>query len=114
MSQLDRLIRLSFGIILSNMISVSFGTWLVLANFNALLINDERVGRMRVDPTNRHVKVIVDELGIIDLCASGVDFTWSHRCVVSKLIRYCVDRGMENADIDGPYFLMCRYAFFLR
>ncbi|GJV40598.1 zinc knuckle CX2CX4HX4C containing protein [Tanacetum coccineum] len=71
--------------------------WCILGDFNtALYLHDSSVGNSRIDISMREFKECVEELEVMDVQHSGLQFTWSQKPKGREGLLKKIDRVMAN------------------
>ncbi|KAL5562354.1 hypothetical protein UlMin_032101 [Ulmus minor] len=93
----NRAAKRNFWTSIGDIASRFVGPWLIIGDYNIVLRSSERIGGRNVDDSANMVLNALDDMGMIELQASGGIFSWQNRhdrgVIYSK-----IDRGMANAE----------------
>ncbi|KAL5578504.1 hypothetical protein UlMin_020203 [Ulmus minor] len=74
------------------------GAWLVLGEFNRVLSRSDRHGGREETSSLVHMVNALDSLGLMELSAQGLKYTWSNGRDGNSVIRAKLDRCVANED----------------
>ena len=72
------------------------GPWICFGDFNVVLGDNEKGGRIGNSSTLNYLKDILFELGAVDLGFSDNTFTWTNKRWGKNCIKDILDRGIAN------------------
>ncbi|GJW94530.1 sugar transport protein 13 [Tanacetum coccineum] len=78
--------------------------WCILGDFNAaLFLHDSSAGNSNVDISMREFKECVEEIEVMDVQHSGLQFTWSQKPKGKDGLLKKIDRVMANLDFNDTF-----------
>ncbi|KAL5578952.1 hypothetical protein UlMin_011394 [Ulmus minor] len=71
------------------------GAWLVLGDFNGILLRRERSSNRGIDSASVAMRDALDNIGMIDIPSSGSKFSFCNNRLAFDMVRSKLDRGMR-------------------
>ncbi|GJY12395.1 hypothetical protein Tco_0381704 [Tanacetum coccineum] len=87
-------------------------SWCILGDFNAALyLEDSTAGSSRFDISMREFKECVEEIEVLDVVSTGLQFTWNQKPKMNDGILKKIDRVMVNLEFNDTF--MGAHAIFM-
>ncbi|KAL5575727.1 hypothetical protein UlMin_017426 [Ulmus minor] len=74
------------------------GAWLIIGDFNTIWSSSDRSSGSGMDIGSRRMRTALNNLGMLLIPASGVNYSWSNRRQGNRRIRSKIDRAVANEE----------------